>query len=378
MPKLTFYPLGNADCCLINLQNDKRVLFDYAAMRDPKNEDDKRIDLPKELRDDLDKSSKKNYEVVAFTHLDYDHTQGADEFFYFDHADKYQSKDRIKIDTLWVPAAVIAESRNDLVVSSQVIQAEARHRLKKGYGLRVFSRPDALKAWLEGQGLTLESRKEFITDAGQISPEFSREKDGVEFFVHAPFGWRQDETTVIDRNGDSLVMQATFEVSTKTTRAFLGSDVEHTALSEIVTTTKNHKREERLYWDVMKLPHHCSYLTLGPDRDKEKTKPVENVKWLFETAGHRGCYIVSPSDPIPEKGTKEDKGVQPPHRQAANYYRDDVVSEKDGEFRVTMEYPNTDNPKPVEIEITMVGASLKKRLAVGAVAATTTSAPRAG
>jgi phage gpG-like protein len=225
--------------------------------------------------------------------------------------------------------------------------------------------------------LTPESRKDFITDAGQIAPEFSLGKDGVEFFVHSPFGWRQEDSTVVDRNGDSLVMQATFEVSYKQTMAILGSDVDHTAISDIVTTTKNHKRENRLEWDIMKLPHHCSYLTLGPDRDKEKTKPVENVKWLFETAGHRGCYIVSPSDPIPEKGTKEDKSDQPPHRQAANYYRDLVV-EKDGEFRVTMEYPNKDNPKPIEIEITMLGASLKKRLAVGAAAITTRNAPRAG
>ena len=258
------------------------------------------------------------------------------------------------------------------------MQAEARHRLKKGYGIRVFSRPDALKAWLEGQGLTLESRRDFITDAGQIAPEFSLGSDGVEFFVHSPFGWRQDDSKVVDRNGDSLVMQATFEVSGKQTLAILGSDVDHTAISDIVTTTKKHKREKRLEWDIMKLPHHCSYLSLGPDRGKEKTKPVENVKWLFESASHRGCYIVSLSDPIPEKGTDEDKSDQPPHRQAANYYREDVVKEKDGEFRVTMEYPNTDNPKPVEIEITMLGASLKKRLAVGGAAATTRNAPRAG
>jgi len=69
-----------------------------------------------------------------------------------------------------------------------------------------------------------------------------------------------------------------------------------------VTVTRKHKKEERLEWDIVKLPHHCSYLTLGPERGKEKTKPVENVKWLFETQGQRGCYIISTSKPIPEKG----------------------------------------------------------------------------
>lgn len=50
LPKLTFFPLGNADCCLIDLQNDKKVLFDYAVMRDTGDRYDKRIDLPRKLR----------------------------------------------------------------------------------------------------------------------------------------------------------------------------------------------------------------------------------------------------------------------------------------------------------------------------------------
>ena len=33
MPRLTFYPLGNADTCLIDLANGKKVLFDFADMR---------------------------------------------------------------------------------------------------------------------------------------------------------------------------------------------------------------------------------------------------------------------------------------------------------------------------------------------------------
>ena len=81
--------------------------------------------------------------------------------------------------------------------------------------------------------------------------------------------------------------------------------------------TKNHKREHRLEWDICKLPHHCSYLTLGPEQGKDKTVPVKDVAWLFENQGLRGCIIVSTSKTIPEKGTEEDKSNQPPHRQAS-------------------------------------------------------------
>jgi hypothetical protein len=377
MPKLTFFPLGNADTCLIDLQNGKKILFDYAAMRNASDEDDKRIDLPAKLRADLKAAKKTAYDIVAITHLDDDHTHGAEEFFYLDHAAKYQGDDRIRITTLWVPAGVITESRNGLEPGAKALQAEARYRLKQGYGIRVFSRPTALKDWLENQGLKLEDREGLITDAGRCAEDITLLRDGVEFFIHSPFAWRQDQSTVIDRNGDSLVMQATFEVDGKQTKVLLGSDVDHTALSDIVAVTSLHKNHARLEWDVFKLPHHCSYLTLSDERGDDMTEPVDNVRWLFERQGRRGGVIVSSSKPIPAKGTDEDESPQPPHRQAANYCRQ-LATEKDGEFKVTMSHPNDDDPQPIEIEITSLGARLLKRQVSGVFAITSASAPRAG
>lgn len=380
MHKLTFYPLGsnqNADTTLVDLENGKKLLFDYAAVAKLDDPNEKGIDLAKTLDDDLSEAGKAGYDITAFTHSDDDHTRGADEFFHFDHSKKYQSDGRHTLGTLWVPANTITESRNDLTVASTLIQAEARYRLREGYGIRVFSRPKKLEGWLNSQGLTLDSRRDLITDAGQLAPELTLANDGVEFFVHAPFAWRQDKNTLIDRNGDSLVMQATFMANRQLTRFFLGADVTHGALSEIVDISKLHDNEDRLLWDVMKLPHHCSYLTLGPDRGEDKTVPVENVKWLFETQGQNGCIIVSSSKPIPSKGTKADKDVQPPHRQAANYCRG-VVADKDGEFVVTMEHPKESAPKPIVVEISGLGAKLKKTQSVGSAAVTAVAAPRAG
>jgi hypothetical protein len=107
----------------------------------------------------------------------------------------------------------------------------------------------------------------------------------------------------------------------------------------------------------MKLFHHCSYLSLGPDRGKDETVAVPEVKWLFETQGREGCLIISPSDPIPSKGSEEDKSDQPPHRQAAAHHRR-VANDKDGDFKVTMETPSVSRPKPLVIEITASGVSL--------------------
>lgn len=372
MPKLTFYQLGNADCCRMDLDNDKKLLFDYAATRCADDSEDKRADLPKLLRDDLKAAGRNNFDIVTFTHLDTDHTKGSTDFFYLEHDKKYQSDERIRIDEMWVPAAVIVEEQETMGEEHLIIQAEARYRLRNKKGIRVFSRPALLKDWLKKNGLEISDVEHLITDAGQIVPGFTTVEDKVEFFVHSPFAKRLDECEVVDRNSDSIVLHATFEVFGRKTKLLLGADTTHDEMSDIVDITRWHKREERLETDVVKLPHHCSYLSLGPDKGKEKTEPTENVKWLYEEKGNRGIKIVSTSDPIPSEDT-----VQPPHRQAANYYRD-LVKDKNGEFLVTMEFPSKTSPTPLVIKIDSLGARVEKRNTTGGSGIIGGSAPRAG
>ncbi len=104
---LTFHPLGNADCTRMDLADGRKVLIDYADMKNRADNYDTRIDLPEALRKDLRAASRNYFDVVLFTHLDADHTKGSSDFFWFDHATKYQGSDRIKIRDLWVPAAAI-------------------------------------------------------------------------------------------------------------------------------------------------------------------------------------------------------------------------------------------------------------------------------
>ena len=270
MHKVTFFPLGNADSCRIDSEAGKKILFDYASTRCADDEYDVRIDLPVELRADLKQAKRNDYDVVAFTHLDKDHICGSSDFFYLEHAAKYQTSGRIKIRELWVPAAAIIEEGCE--DEDRIIRAEARYRLKMGKGIRVFSRPDKLKEWFENEGLTLESRAHLITDAGQLIPGFSLASDQIEFFVHSPFATRMngDGDGLVDRNIDSLVVQATFVSDGVFTRLFLGSDLDHEAFGEIVRITRAKKRDERLANDVTKICHHCSYTALGGKRETIK------------------------------------------------------------------------------------------------------------
>ena len=50
MPTLTFFPLGNADSCLIDLASGEKLLLDYGHQGNPEDDNDLRCDLPALLR----------------------------------------------------------------------------------------------------------------------------------------------------------------------------------------------------------------------------------------------------------------------------------------------------------------------------------------
>jgi hypothetical protein len=350
MHNVTFFPLGNADTCRIDLHDGRKLLFDFANIHDPDDKDDLRIDLAKELLDDLGEAQQDYFDVVAITHADDDHIHRFSEFFYLEHAEKYQEEGRIQIHELWVPAAVIIEE--GLTGEARILRSEARHRLKQKKGVRVFSRLRRLQAWLEKEGLELDDFRHLITDAGQLVSGFDKSVDGVEFFAHSPFAKREDDE-LIYRNESSLVLQATFGYAGVDTQLILSADTTYDVWQEIVNITRYKERDYRLSWDIFKLPHHCSYTALSSEKGKDKTKPVDEVKWLFEQ-GKSGGIIVSTSNPIPNN----DDSDQPPHRQAANFYKD-IVSDIDGTFIVTMEHPSKSKPEPLVINIDTGGPNIE-------------------
>jgi len=72
--------------------------------------------------------------------------------------------------------------------------------------------------------------------------------------------------------------------------------------------------------------------------------------------GEKNCLLVSSSDPIPDGDTE-----QPPHMQAAEYYRDVAKERGDKDnFLVTMETPSVDRPRPIVIDVTRLGLSLNR------------------
>lgn len=371
MHTITFYPLGNADTCLIELASGRKLLFDYAAMRDASGPTDRRADLPALLRAKLKGADRNDLDVVAYTHADDDHIHGSTEFFYLDHARKYQDANRVHITELWVPAAMVLDTDEDICEEARVLRDEARYRLREGEGVRVFSRPSKLEEWLKKQGLRLKDREHLISDAGTTVPGFDATVDGLEFFVHSPFAVRNAEE-LEDRNGSAIILQASFAVDGEQTNLFLCGDTDSETLAAVVQATRKHNNEDRLRWDIYDIPHHCSYKALSSEKGDPMTLPNPEIGWLMQDAASDRPLLVSCSEAIPDDDT-----TQPPHKQAFAYYSK-IARDKGGEIHVTMQHPTESKPEPLVIKIQRTGAAVEKAIIGAGQTASHSRPPRAG
>ncbi len=307
-PQIIFYPIGNADSCLIKLEN-KILLYDFADT-----ENNEHCKLPDWIREDL--GDKDTIDVVAFTHSDQDHVKGAKNFFHMDYCKSYQGENRIKINELWVPVNMITDTDPNEDESAGVLRREAQHRLKESYGIKVFSRSEKLENWLKNKGLSLEERSSCIADSAELVPGLSLNEDCIEVFAHSPLSSTDDEE-INDRNTNSLVHRLMIRSEGKEFSVLMCADAVQKTLDRAVQAAKENDQEETLEWDILKVPHHSSYLSLNAEeKGTSKTIPSEDVKWLLEK-GKTNSRAVSSSNPIPAGDSD-----QPPHKQAFNTYKD--------------------------------------------------------
>ena len=374
---IRFYPVGNGDTSQIILNDGRRLLFDYRHIEKSTSDESPEIDLEKQLKKELNDSGIDYFDVVAFTHSDKDHIENSTNFFELKHAKKYQGDGRIKIKTLWVPASMIIETTTyDNQDAEFVIwRQEARHRMKEGEGIRVFSKPDKLKDWLNENNLTVESRKHLISDAGTIVPEFDIKDDGIEFFCHSPFIKHVDEGEDL-RNEAALIFNIRFKTLFSSIDYLAVGDSEVSVLEDIIEISQNNSNSDRLDWDLFNIPHHCSYKALNIEKGKKETVPSEKIEELLQS-GKTGCFLISSSNPIIDNDDAYDQ-TQPPHIQAKKCYQRYLDENNGCQLLVTMEEPNEDSPEIIEFIIDNDGIARKKKNNSGHEKITSKPAPRAG
>jgi hypothetical protein len=166
-------------------------------------------------------------------------------------------------------------------------------------------------------------------------------------------------------------MQATIRSGGHDTKVLLTADSVADEWCKMVDITRAHGNDARMAWDVLKIPHHTSYLSMAEEKGDYKTTPTPEFEWLL-SQGSKRSIIVSTSWPIPSETTD-----QPPHVETYRRYKE-TADLLDAELVVAMEHPSENNPKRTIIEIGANGPTLKREIVTSSVSAVTTRSPRVG
>jgi hypothetical protein len=167
-----------------------------------------------------------------------------------------------------------------------------------------------------------------------------------ESFIHAPF---KDDCAAA-RNNTSLSMQVTLtEDGGRDAKVLLFGDLAYETIKKIFDYSEYHGRAERLEWDLLLAPHHCSKSVMYVKEDDVEVLKTDILE-AFERHSRGDAVVVASSSVIPSFDTS---GANPPHKKAADRYK-----EYAGRFICTMEWPSQEDPSPVVLGVDADGAHI--------------------
>jgi beta-lactamase superfamily II metal-dependent hydrolase len=339
-----FWPVGCGDCTTVVINDSVVMQIDLNDGAIAEADDNERIPVVDELVAKLPEKNGRPYlSCLALTHPDWDHCKG-----YRDLAK------RVTIGELWHTPRVFREFHKDMSDDAKAFRKEAKRRVAatiaaggdpgagnrvriigydqllqeddyRGFPRTFFTRPGSSIGLLDGQNWT-----------GTFSA-----------FVHAPFV----DDSAGQRNETSLAMQVELVAGQRAMRGLFLGDLSYPTLRRIVDETRRHQNDDKLVWNALLAPHHCSKKAMyEKDLDGHDVRKQDILDDL-EAAQAVGAFIIASSPPIPGSNSH---GDNPPHAKARSRY-EEIVS---GQFLCTGEYSTADNMRPIILANTPSGVVL--------------------
>lgn len=382
---ITFFPVGdkNGGMTLIRLNDThKTVILIDVCIGEESIAD--HCDVAQELRDRLPTDSNGRPYIDAFilTHRHQDHLQGIQTYFHLEALSNYPKPkngedEKIVIRELWSSYHFWkqASENYELCDDAKALNREMKRRVElyknantiQGEGDRAIIigiDPDGKCDGLES--ITYEIGDEF---SNVNNRNISSKLKGV---ILGPLYQQEEEEddTFNDKNRQSIVLQLTIKDGGYNNQVLLAADAECFVWETLWSSYKEDK--EKLKYDILQAPHHCSWHSLSYDsQSKDDAPKVSAVAKNALSQAKTGAAIVSQSKVI------KDDDNDPPSKAAKDEYLTIVPKNR---FFCTNEYPSKEKPEPLEFNLTSSGPQEKSRkekskLSVAALASTKESYP---
>lgn len=373
---IKYYPVGNADCTLIKLDNGKTIIIDCQILADLTDDHGKQVmfdvkaDLLKELHKDA--AGRPYVDLFISTHPHDDHCKGfAGNFYHGDVADydKEKNKDEIIIEELWITPRGL---KNNLADTAVAVRKEAKRRRdlydddsdfkgSKGNYLRIIGYDqdkefDSRYCYVPGKVVTSAHGSNFSL---------------LEIFIHAPFKENVETSKKYDdKNATSIVVQFGFKIDGYTgykSRVLMGGDAEYEIWQHILD---NNTDEEKLKWNIFLAPHHCSWSFFNESDNKKEIKP--SAETILNKQIGNSAHIVASSNEI-----KNDNN-NPPCYEAKQQYIKKLKASSSHFLDTTTHSKVGSISQPIVFKINENGKTLRENATVAGISSISNPAPRAG
>ena len=362
---LSFFPVGNGDMTLVETEGGYRILIDMNIRADADDPDDDTPDVAKELRDKLvrDSTGRLYVDALLVSHPDEDHCRGLRNHFHLGSPDEWSNRtDKILIREIWSsPMAFRRASRHHVLCDdAKAFNSEARRRVRR----------HRESPWQSGDGdriLILGEDEDGKTDDLQnilvrVDEEFSRINGGYDDSMQARLlaplpAADVDDEDLLSKNNSSTVLRFSLKdggIEDKC-RFLTGGD------AGVVVWEKLWGRHvwqaDRLSYDILLCPHHCSWHSLSHDswsKLREKGEVSQDALNALSQA-RDGATIVASSNPI------KDDDNDPPCIGAKRKY-EEIAEDAAGSFECVGGRPSKKSPGVMEFEIGAHGLRQKTAL----------------
>lgn len=363
--KLSFFPVDNGDMTLVQTEGGNKILIDLNIRAAADNEDDDTPDVAFKLREKLERDGKGRLFVDALlvSHPDEDHCRGLKKHFHLGPPEDWsENADKIFVREVWSSPMVFrrASRKHVLCEDAKAFNAEARRRVRK-YRDNSDGVADGDRILILGEdedGKTDDLKSILVKVDGEFSQVNGQYDSTIKALLLGPLPAEDDDDEdVLSKNNSSTILRLSLTgggIADKC-RFLTGGDAEVVIWERLWKRHKSHA--DRLSYDILLSPHHCSWHSLSHDSWSEKGEEAEvssDAREALDQA-RSGATIVASS-----KAIKDDDDDPPCIRAKREYVK--IVDGVSGTFKCTGEHPSESSPDVMEFEIGEHGPRLAAAL----------------
>ncbi|WP_017394787.1 hypothetical protein [Acinetobacter haemolyticus] len=362
--KIDFFPVDNGDMVLVTLESGRTILIDVNIRKsaDDENKEDI-VDVATLLKEKLQRDAEGRLYVDAFllTHPDQDHCRGVERHFHLGKPDDWKNDDneKIIIREMWSSPIIFRRkkevSETGLCEDANAWWKEARRRVnlyKQTTNKSSIKDGDRILVLGEDKdGKTNDISDILVKTDDQIRKICGIIDNTFTAWLIAPLLVNEEEAKELTgKNRSSTIIRFSIKANDNNEAGLflVGGDAEVQNWERV--WRRNSLKKERLEYNVLLSPHHCSWHSLSHDSwSKKKREAVVDVDARQALAQAKNqAFIIASSKTI------QDDENDPPCIRAKEEY-EEILNGVNGKFLCVAEECKED---VLTIEITSTGPQL--------------------